>query len=87
MYERFLRESSVEPDDSILDVGATSDRSYDHSNYLAAWYPHKDRVTAAGIDDASFLEQDYPGLKFQRADGRFAVRGQVIRSRPFKRGA
>jgi hypothetical protein len=55
---------------SILDVGATSDRAYDHSNYLAAWYPHKSRITAVGIDDASFLESLYPGLTFLRADGR-----------------
>ena len=55
---------------SILDVGATSDRDYDHSNYLAAWYPHKSRITAVGIDDASILEGLYPGLRFLRADGR-----------------
>jgi hypothetical protein len=55
---------------SILDVGATSDRTYDHSNYLAAWYPHKSRITAVGIDDASFLEALYPGLTFLQADGR-----------------
>jgi SAM-dependent methyltransferase len=55
--------------DTILDIGATSDQSYDHSNYLAAWYPHKDRITAVGIDDASHLEKLYPGLTFIRANG------------------
>lgn len=54
----------------MVDVGATSDRSYSHSNYLEAWYPHKHRVTAVGIDDAAFLEQLYPGIRFVRADGR-----------------
>src|SRR5215471_21217344 len=69
MYARFLEELGVSDQDSILDVGVTSDRSYTSSNYLEAWYPHKDRITAAGIDDASFLEQLHPGVAFVRADG------------------
>jgi hypothetical protein len=70
MYERFLAETGVEPEDTILDIGATSDRSYDHSNYLEAWYARKERLTAVGIDDAAFLETSYPGLRFVKADGR-----------------
>jgi ubiquinone/menaquinone biosynthesis C-methylase UbiE len=70
MYARFLTVCGVEPGDSIADVGATSDRTYDHSNYFEAWYPHKSRITAIGIDDASFLEQAYPGVTFRLADGR-----------------
>lgn len=69
MYARFLAEG-VADGDSILDVGVTSDRSQLASNYLEAWYPHKHRITACGIDDASFLQQQYPGLRFVRADGR-----------------
>ncbi|HKX10887.1 MAG TPA: class I SAM-dependent methyltransferase [Stellaceae bacterium] len=69
MYEAFLG-LGIAPSDTILDIGATSDRSYDHSNYLPAWYPHKDRITAVGIDDASHLETLYPGLAFVRADAR-----------------
>lgn len=70
MYELFVAELCIAPGDTIVDVGATSDRSYDHSNYLEAWYPHKSRITAVGIDDAAFLEQAYPGVTFRRADGR-----------------
>jgi 2-polyprenyl-3-methyl-5-hydroxy-6-metoxy-1,4-benzoquinol methylase len=36
---------------------------------VEAWYPHKAQITAVGVDDASFLEQRYPGMKFQKADG------------------
>ena len=70
MFERFVQAMSPGEADSVVDVGATSDRSYDHSNYLEAWHPHKHRVTAVGIDEASFLEAVYPGMKFIQADGR-----------------
>src|SRR5438105_1909698 len=64
MYARFLIASGVGEHDAVVDVGATSDRSYEHSNYLEAWHPWKDKVTAVGVDDASFLESVYPGMTF-----------------------
>jgi len=69
MYDRFIAETSVGLTDTILDVGATEDRSYASSNYLEQWYPHKAAVTAAGTDDAAFLTVLYPGLRFVRANG------------------
>ena len=69
MYRRFVECAQVSERDSILDLGVTSDRSYASSNYLEAWHPWKDRITAAGIDDASFLERQYPGVKFVYANG------------------
>ena len=70
MFAAFVQAMGVGPGDTIVDVGVTSDRSYDHSNYLEAWHPHKDKVTAVGVDDAAFLEAVYPGMRFVRADGR-----------------
>jgi hypothetical protein len=70
MFDAFLDYARPAPEHTVLDVGATSDRSYSHSNYLATWYEPKHRITAVGIDDASFLEQLYPGLRFVPADGR-----------------
>lgn len=70
MFARFLTACSVGPEDTIVDVGVTSDRANEDSNYLEAWYPYKRQLTAVGIDDASFLEELYPGIKFQTADGR-----------------
>jgi hypothetical protein len=69
MFAQF--EQTVRPDarESVLDVGATSDRGYASSNYFEAWYPHKSRITACGIDDARFLEEQYPGMRFVQADG------------------
>ena len=69
MYARFIA-SGVAADDTILDVGVTSDRDQLASNYLEAWHPRKDRITACGIDDASFLETLYPGVRFVHGDGK-----------------
>lgn len=69
MFQRFLDATAIRPQESLLDVGATSDQTYDSSNYVEAWYPHKDRITAVGVDDAAFLETRYPGVRFVRADG------------------
>ena len=69
MYARFVEDCGITSNVSILDLGVTSDRSYASSNYLEAWHPYKERITAAGIDDASFLETQYPGIKFVYANG------------------
>ncbi|WP_421999496.1 class I SAM-dependent methyltransferase [Reyranella sp.] len=70
MFERFVSALAPSRDDQMLDVGVTSDRLHDHSNYFEAWYPHKDRIVAAGLEDASFLEEAYPGVRFVQADAR-----------------
>lgn len=54
---------------AVLDVGVTSDRTAD-SNFFEALYPHPERITAVGLEDAAFLEEQYPGLRYVRADGR-----------------
>ena len=69
MFERFVESMGLTPADTILDMGVTSDQTYTSSNYLEAWYPHKHRITAAGIDDAAFLETLYPGVRYVHADG------------------
>jgi Methyltransferase domain len=69
MFVAFLNAMRVADDDTILDIGATSDHTYTHSNYLEAWYPHKRRITAVGIDDAAVIETLYPGTKFVRGNG------------------
>jgi ubiquinone/menaquinone biosynthesis C-methylase UbiE len=79
MFGRFMLDTEVAAGERILDVGVTSDRTYEASNYLEAWYPHKNMVTAVGIDDASFLCDKYPGMGFVRADGlRLPFRDQVF---------
>ena len=70
MFRAFIDFAAASPADTVLDVGVTRDRSFDHSNYFESWYHHKQRVTAVGLDDAASLEERYPGVRFVRADGR-----------------
>src|SRR5262245_26515985 len=69
MFHMFMSEFMPTHEDSILDIGATSDRSYSSSNYFEALYPRKNRIVALGLQDAAFLEARYPGLRYLRADG------------------
>jgi ubiquinone/menaquinone biosynthesis C-methylase UbiE len=79
MYARFLTDTAITAGETLLDVGVTSDRTYEASNYLEAWYPHKHMVTAAGIDDASFLCVQFPGMRFVMADAfRLPFRDQAF---------
>jgi len=51
----------------VLDAGVTSDRTPD-SNFFERLYPYKSMIVAVGLEDASFLEQEYPGVTFYRAN-------------------
>jgi hypothetical protein len=68
LFALYMAEFNPAEADEVLDLGATSDRSYDTSNYFEALYPYKHRIIAAGIDDASFLRIAYPGLQFVLGD-------------------
>ena len=72
MYERFTRVVGARQNYTILDVGVTADRSYSSSNYLEAWHPFRERITAVGVDDASFLKREYRGLLVREGE-RFAI--------------
>lgn len=54
------------PELSVLDVGVTSDDSFQESNYFEQLYPFPHRVTCIGTEDGSHLERRYPGLKYLR---------------------
>ncbi|CAH2792270.1 MAG: hypothetical protein CBHOC_2745 [uncultured Caballeronia sp.] len=69
MFDMFTKAVLPSARDRVLDVGVTSDQTYESSNYLEAWYEHKANITAVGIDDASFLETRFPGVRFVRANG------------------
>jgi len=52
----------------VLDVGVTSDQRED-SNFFEKYYPYSHSIIAVGLEDASFLEDDFPGLTYVKADG------------------
>ena len=70
MFDVFMRVVAPSPDGTVLDIGARSDQIYALSNEFEALYSWKDRVTGAGLDDASFLAPRYPGMRYVHADGR-----------------
>jgi hypothetical protein len=69
VFSDFVTKCKVTDADTVLDVGVTSDQTYESSNYIEAWLDNKSRITALGLDDASFLQTKYPGLKFVLGTG------------------
>ena len=68
MFAGFMRELRPAETETVVDVGVTSDQSYTSSNYFERLYPHRHRITACGLDDAKFLEDLYPGVRFVEAN-------------------
>jgi hypothetical protein len=68
IFTSFMEMAKPTPETTILDVGATSDRRRD-SNFFEKLYPYPHQITAMGREDASFLEQEFPGVKFVKTDG------------------
>jgi SAM-dependent methyltransferase len=66
MYAFFTDKLTPDQQSLIVDVGVTPDQSLIDSNFFEALYPHPEMITATSIEDASFMEQVYPGLKFVR---------------------
>lgn len=55
---------------SVLDVGVTADRKCGFSNFFESMYSHPDRITAFSDQDASWMCDQWKGLKFVRGDAR-----------------
>jgi SAM-dependent methyltransferase len=69
MFEDYRRVMPVDRGVRVIDIGVTPDRELADSNFFERLYPYKEQLTATSIEDASFLEQQYPGLAFVRTDG------------------
>lgn len=50
----------------VLDLGVTDDRVNAESNFFEQWYPFADRIVCAGVEDASHLEVQRRGVRFER---------------------
>jgi len=68
MFASLMRIAKPTAETTVLDVGVTSDRRED-SNFFEKLYPYSAKLTAVGLEDAAFLEQEYPGVKYIKADG------------------
>lgn len=66
MFELFMEAFQPTETTRVLDLGATPDLSLPESNFFEQLYPHPHRITAASIEDASVLEQRFPGVRFVR---------------------
>jgi len=68
MFERFLKLGGFDESSTVLDIGVTSDESFEFSNHFEKWLKNKSRITALGLRDASNLIQRFPDLSFVRGD-------------------
>ncbi len=67
MLDSFMAALSPTEKSTILDVGVTCDSRSD-SNFFEKFYPFKKQITAVGLEDASSLEDEFPGLTYLKAD-------------------
>lgn len=67
IYHQLMKRLQPQADWLVLDAGVTSDRTPD-SNFFEKLYPYPTSLTAVGLEDASFLEREHPGVKFIKAD-------------------
>jgi SAM-dependent methyltransferase len=68
MFAALMRLAQPSIETTVLDVGVTSDQRQD-SNFFEKLYPYTHRITAVGLEDAAFLEQEFPGLTYVQSDG------------------
>ena len=67
MFQRFVRTFGT-GQQTIVDVGVTSNETYALDNFLEVLYPNKGAITAVGLEDGSHLEIKYPGLRFVKVE-------------------
>lgn len=68
IFEKLTKICPLTPEIKVLDVGVTCDDRKD-SNFFEKLYPYPEKITAVGVEDASFLENQFPGLTFVQTDG------------------
>ncbi len=68
MFEALMGMAHLNREATVLDVGVTVYRN-ETCNFFEKLYPYPHKITAVAIDDAGFLEKEFPGLKFVKADG------------------
>jgi SAM-dependent methyltransferase len=67
MFESLMELANPTAETTVLDVGVTCDHRED-CNFFEKLYPYRNKLTALGMEDAAFLEEDYPGVKYVRGN-------------------
>ena len=67
IFNNVFSNINITSETKVLDIGVTCDHTLD-SNFFEKYYPYKNKITALGQEDASFLEEKYKGLKFVKGD-------------------
>lgn len=69
IFDIFIDRMKPLPDEKVIDIGAFAGSEDVNQNVFEKLYPYASNITAVGIEDASFLERQYPGLKFVKVAG------------------
>jgi SAM-dependent methyltransferase len=70
-FELFMETFRPGPETTVLDVGVTDAPFGAHpDNFLEAWYPWPDRITAVGLTPLERFGEAFPAVTTVQADGR-----------------
>ncbi len=69
-YAQFITQCEPTPEDTILDIGVNTTEYSPSDNYLEKHYPHKQNITAVGIENGTVFSSLYPEVSYREADGR-----------------
>jgi SAM-dependent methyltransferase len=67
MIELFFKSLPINPSTTVLDLGVSSE-NHITANFFEKMFPYPEKLTCAGIEDAFFVEKEYPGVKFVRIE-------------------
>jgi hypothetical protein len=70
IYNRFLKITGIGENHTVLDVGVSAEHELESNNFFEQYYPYKNKITAVGIVDASYLEEAFPGVEFILGNGK-----------------
>lgn len=67
-FQLFIDNLAPDSTTTILDIGVSPANDLIEANFFEKLYPDTQNITAASVEDASNLEQDFPGLSFVQLD-------------------
>ena len=64
IFKVFIKNIKPLSHEKIIDIGVFGGSQDPSMNFLEQFYQYPKNITAIGVEDAVFLERQYPGLKF-----------------------